>query len=417
MPEIVLKPETPQAVAAILKLATEKRIPVTPRGTGTGLAGGAVPVFGGISLSTEKLNKILEVDEANFSVTAEAGVILAELCKAVDEHGIYYPLYPGETSSSIGGNVATNAGGMRAVKYGVTRNFVLGLEAVLPNGEIIQTGGKYFKSSTAYDLTQLITGSEGTLAVITKVTLRLIAPPGSRDLLFIPFNQLNDAIRCVPAILKEKILPVGIEFMEQDILKLVESYAGLKVPMPGYPAYLLLFLESASQEEFMKTAEKIGEICLQQGAVDIFLPNTEEAKRNLMEAREKFYPTLQHNGMLDIADSVVPRSRIAEFVIKVKEIGKKYNIPVVAYGHAGDGNVHVHPMGSNVDASIVKALMTEIFQAGVDMGGTISGEHGLGRDKKGYLHLAASQGKIDLMKGIKRAFDPEGILNPGKVLD
>jgi glycolate oxidase len=271
---------------AILKLACLNKIPVTPRGKGTGLSGGAVPVFGGISLSLERLNKILEIDEANFSATAESGVILADLCKAVEERGLYYPIYPGETSASIGGNVATNAGGMRAVKYGVTRNFVLGLEAVLPTGEIIQTGGKYIKSTTGYDLTQLLTGSEGTLAVITKVTLKLIAPAGNRDILFIPFNQLNDAIRCVPAILKEKILPVGIEFMEQDILRLVEANTGKKIPMPGYPAYLMLFIESDSPEEFQHMAERVGEICLNHGAVDVFLANTDEAKHTLLDSRE-----------------------------------------------------------------------------------------------------------------------------------
>jgi glycolate oxidase len=416
-PEAVVKPESPEAVAAILKLASENKIPVTPRGAGTGLAGGAVPNLGGISLSLEKLNKIIEIDEDNFCATVEAGVILTAFCQAVEARGLYYPLYPGEMSASLGGNVATNAGGMRAVKYGVTRNFVLGTEAVLPTGEIIRTGGKYVKSSAGYDLTQLLVGSEGTLAVITKATLKLITPPGSREILFIPFNRLTDAIRCVPAILKEKILPVGIEFMEQDIIRMVEGYTGLKIPMSGYPAYLMLFVECGSQEEFMNIAERIGAICMERGAVDVFLPNTDQFKHTLMEAREKFYPTLQHNGLLDLADVVVPRSRIAEFVEKVKEISAKHSIQVVAYGHAGDGNVHIHPIGSSVEAARLKELLAEIYAAGIALGGTISGEHGLGLDKKGYFSLEAGKAKLDLMKRIKLAFDPHNILNPGKVLD
>lgn len=416
-PEAVVKPEDSTAVAGVLKLCNLNKIPVTPRGAGTGVSGGAVPIYGGISLSLERLNRILEIDESDFCASAEAGVILTDFCKAVEEHGLYYPLYPGELSATLGGNVATNAGGMRAVKYGVTRNFVLGLEAVLPGGEIIRTGGKFIKSSTAYDLTQLLIGSEGTLAVITGVTLKLIAPPGSREILFIPFNQLTDAIRCVPAILKENILPVGIEFMEQDILTMVERHTGLKIPLPGYPAYLMIFLEAESPEEFLRLAERAGEICLAHGAVDVFVPTTGEAKNNLLEAREKFYPTIQHHGLLELADVVVPRSRIAEFVERVKEISLNYGIRVIAYGHAGDGNVHLHPVGESVDAVKMKGLLTEIYQTGVALGGTISGEHGLGADKKDYLPLVTGREQVDLMKRIKQAFDPNNIMNPGKVLD
>ncbi|MBI2328205.1 MAG: FAD-binding protein [Chloroflexi bacterium] len=213
LPEVVVKPEDTGSVARIMKLANEKNIPVTPRGGGTGLAGGAVPIYGGIVLSLEKMNRILEIDKDNFVATVEPGVVLADFFQAVEEQGLYYPIYPGETSATIGGNAATNAGGMRAVKYGVTRHFVLGLEAVLPTGEIVPTGGKFVKCSTGYELTQLLIGSEGTLAVITKIILRLIPPPGKREIIFVPFNSLHDAIKSVPAILKQRILPVGIEFM------------------------------------------------------------------------------------------------------------------------------------------------------------------------------------------------------------
>jgi glycolate oxidase len=417
LPEAVVKPENAFSISAIMCLANLHRIPVTPRGAGTGISGGAVPSLGGISISLERMKRILEIDEANFCATVEAGICLNEFCSEVEKRGLYYPLYPGELSATLGGNVATNAGGMRAVKYGVTRNFIMGLEAVLPTGEIIRTGGKYIKSSTGYDLTQLLTGSEGTLAIITQLTLKLIAPPGSREILLVPFKTLSEAIGCVPPILKEKILPVGIEFMEQDIFEMVEEYAQKKIPLHGYPAYLMIMLEADNQDQFHSQAELLTAVCLAHGAVDVFVPDSEKAKRNLLEAREKFYPTIQHYGMLDIADVVVPRSQIAAFVEKVKEISRKFDIKVVAYGHAGDGNVHLHPLGAEKESARVKDLMVELYQAGIVLGGTISGEHGLGKDKKAYLRLAASAEKIELMRRIKTAFDPNHIMNPGKVFD
>jgi len=419
LPEVVVKPGDAASVAKILKLASERSIPVTPRGGGTGLCGGAVPIYGGIVLSSERMNKILEIDEDNFVATVEPGVTLADLYQAVEGRGLYYPLYPGEKSATLGGNIATNAGGMRAVKYGVTRHFVLGLEAVLPTGETIQTGGKFIKCSTGYDLTQLIVGSEGTLAVITKVMLRLITPPGKREVLFIPFHRLYDAIRSVPDILKERILPVGIEFMERDIINMVEQDTGKEIPLHNYEAFLMIIVEADTEDDILRISTRIGEICLSNGAVDVFIPGSERAKRNLLEAREKFYHVIQHFGLLDIADVVVPRSRIAEFVEKIKEIASECGIPIIAYGHAGDGNVHLHPMGQGVDKpeEKTKEVLAKIYELGVSLGGTISGEHGLGFVKKGYLHMVADENKIALMKRIKKAFDPNNIMNPGKVLD
>ncbi len=419
LPEVVIKPEDTGSVAKILKLASEKNIPVTPRGAGTGLSGGAVPIYGGIVLSLERMNRILEIDKDNFVATVEPGVILSDFYQVVEEQGLYYPLYPGERSATIGGNVATNAGGMKAVKYGVTRHFVLGLEAVLPTGEIIQTGGKFVKCSTGYDLTQLITGSEGTLAVITKVMLRLIPPPGRREVLFVPFHSLHDAIKSVPDILKERILPVGIEFMEKDIINMVEQHTGKEIPLHDYEAFLMIIVEADSEDEIHRITSRIGEVCLNHGAVDVFIPGSERAKRNLLEFRERFYSVITHFGILDIIDVVVPRSRIAEFVEKVKGMANEYGIPLIAYGHAGDGNVHLHPMSQGTDKSEEKKkeLLTKIYKVGVSLGGTISGEHGLGFAKKGYLHMAADKSKMDLMKRIKRAFDPNNIMNPGKVFD
>jgi len=418
-PEVVVKPGDADSVARILKLANEKNIPVTPRGGGTGLSAGAVPVYGGIVLSLERMNRILEIDEDNFVATVEPAITLSDLYQAVEERGLYYPLYPGEKTATIGGNVATNAGGMRAVKYGVTRHFVLGLEAALPDGEVIQTGGKFVKCSTGYDLTQLIIGSEGTLAVITKIMLKLTTPPGRREILFIPFHRLHDAIGSVPDILKEKILPVGIEFMERDIINMVEQYTGKEIPLHEYEAFLLVIVEADSEDEICHISQRIGEICLNHGAVDVFVPGSERAKRRLLDAREKFYSVVGHFGLLDLADVVVPRNKIAEFVEKVREIGNEYGIPIVIYGHAGDGNVHLHPMrqGEGQSKEKVKELFGKIYEMGISLGGTISGEHGLGFTKKDYLHMVADRNKMELMKRIKRAFDPNNIMNPGKVLD
>ena len=420
IPAVVVKPKDTDSVVKILKLANEKNIPVTPRGGGTGVSGGAVPIYGGIVLSLERMNRILEIDEDNFVATVEAGVIISDLYRAVEEHGLCYPLHPGEMSATIGGNVATNAGGMKAVKYGVTRHFVLGLEAVLPTGETIQTGGKFVKCSTGYDLTQLIIGSEGTLAVVTKVMLRLTPPPGRREVLFVPFNSLNEAIKSVPDILKKRILPMGIEFMQKDIINMVEQYTGKEIPLHDYEAFLMIIVEADSEDEIHHISSQIGEVCLNHGAVDVFIPGSERAKKKLLEAREKFYTVIQHFGMPDIADVVVPRSRIAEFVEKAKGIASEYKIPLVAYGHAGDGNVHLHPMISQETDKAgdkTKEILTKIYEVGVSLGGTISGEHGLGFFKKSYLNIATDKDKLEVMKRVKLAFDPNNIMNPGKVFD
>lgn len=421
LPEVVVRPASTYQVAQVLGLASSRRIPVTPRGAGTGLAGGVSPRFGGIVLSTEKLARILEIDADSFTATAEAGVTLKEFCEAVEAKRLYFPLYPGERSATIGGNVATNAGGMRAVRYGVTRHHVLGLEAVMSGGEVIRTGGEYVKSSTGYDLTQLLAGSEGTLAVITAVTVRLALPPGGQEVLWIPFNRLEDAIGAVPDILRGGVLPDGIEFMENDIIELAELYLGRQAPLRGYAAYLMVIVEGSEGEESLRVASTVSEVCRQHRAVDIYLPGSAHARRQLLEMREKFYPAVRGLDPVDIADVVVPRSRIAEFVGQVKRIASRHGIPVIAYGHAGDGNVHLHPHGGGMPREEwdrrAPALFQEIYAAGVSLGGTISGEHGLGYDKKGYLPLAAAPEVLALMRGIKQAFDPLGILNPGKLFD
>lgn len=426
LPNVVVKPKDKVTVANILSFANKERIPVTPRGAGTGICGGSIPIFGGILLSLEKMNKILQVDKENFVAIVEPGVTLGDLYAAVEEHGLYYPLYPGEISASIGGNVATNAGGMRAVKYGVTRQFVLGVEAVLATGEIIETGGEFVKSSTAYDLTQLLVGSEGTLAVITKVILKLMTVPKRREVLFIPFANLRDAIKAASDILKHGIFPTGIEFMEGEVVKLAEEYTGREIPYHDYDAFLLIILEAESEDEILRLAKHVEEVCTKNSAIDIFVPGSERAKRELLDAREKFLFGLKsfvskHAGVIDVVDAVVPRHKIPEFVERAKKISKKHEIPLFSFGHAGDGNIHLLPFmkDANEDTWGRKSpsFFKEIYQMGVSLGGTISAEHGIGFERKKYLSIAIDEKQINIMKGIKRVFDPNNILNPGKIFD
>ncbi len=418
IPDVVVRPENTASVTRILTLANERKLPVTPRGAGTGLSAGAVAISGGIVMSMERMNRIIEIDVANFTATVEPGVILSSLCQEAEKHGLYYPVYPGEMSSTLGGNVATNAGGMRAVKYGVTRNFLLGLEVVLPTGEIVVTGGKFIKCSTGYDLSQLIAGSEGTLGVITKIILRLMTPPGRRDVILVPFDNLDDAINAVPHILKEGILPIGIEFLEKDVVQLTEKFRGSETPLHNYEASLMIILETGSEKESSDLSTRVGEICLEHNAIDVFVAIGERAT-DLMSFREKAWPAIVHSGNADIADVVVPRSKIAEFVKSAREISKKLGITTYIVGHAGDGNVHIAPMvpeGTDAQERI-KQFFQQVFELGVSMGGTISGEHGIGSDKKQFIGIAMNREKLELMKRIKKAFDPNGIMNPGKIFD
>ncbi|MDY6912616.1 MAG: FAD-binding oxidoreductase [Chloroflexota bacterium] len=421
LPDLVIKPWNSEEVAKVLALANEARVPVTPRGGGTGLSGGTVPTLGGIVLSLERMNRIKEIDEENFVAVVEPGVMLKDLRQEAETRGFYYPVYPGEGTAHIGGNVATNAGGMQAVKYGVTRNFVMGLEAVLPTGEIIRTGGKLVKCSTAYDLTQLIVGSEGTLAVITEITLRLEIPPKSRQILYIPFPGPHQAIKAVPQILKLGVPLTGLEFMERDAIEIVEEYLEREVPYHEHEAFLLAILDGNSEEEVNNAAHCIADVCMANDAVEVYVPMGERATRELLEAREKLYHALKHSGPIEVVDVVVPRSRIADFVDRVKEIGERYRIPIIGVGHAGDGNVHLQPLGRGVPKDEwerkLPELLKEIYRVGASMGGTISGEHGLGSEKKAYLNLAVDREQIALMARLKQSFDPNGILNPGKVFD
>jgi len=421
LPQVVVKPIDADSIARLLVFANEKRIPVTPRGAGTGLAGGCTPIYGGIVLSLERMNRILEIDRDNCVAVVESGVTLSELGNEVERQGLYYPVYPGEMTATVGGNVATNAGGLNAVKYGVTRHHILGLEAVLPNGEIIKTGGKFVKCSTGYDLTQLIVGSEGTLAVATRVILKLTTKPTKREVLFIPFLSLQNAIDAVPEILRLKMTPIGIEFMERSIIEIVEKHLGKELPYHEYEAFLMIIMEGESEDEIYEYFSKVDEICKQHGAIEAMIPGSERAKRRLLDAREKFYHAMKRFAPMEIVDVVVPRSEIANFVRRVKEISEEHEVPIVAYGHAGDGNVHLHPVCLNISREEwdrrLPYILSEIYRAGVSFGGVISGEHGIGFDKKEYLPIQMDKAQLSIMKVIKRAFDPNNILNPGKIFD
>ena len=420
-PEVVVKPGDTATVSRVLSFASKHKIPVTPRGAGTGLSGGCIPLFGGIVLSLEKMDRIISIDEENFTAITEPGVAMADLCTEIESRGLYYPLYPGEMTATIGGTVSTNAGGMNAVRYGVTRNNILGLEAVLPNGDIIHTGGEYVKSSSGYDLTQLIAGSEGTLAVITKVILKLTTKPPKREVLFAPFSSLQDAIDAVPEILHLRMIPAGLEFMERRIISIIEDYLDREIPYPEYDAFLMIIMDGDSEDEIHEYFIKAGETCKKHGAAEALVPGSERAKRRLLEAREKFYHAIKRYAPMELIDTVVPRSRIPDFVRQVKEISTRHGITVIIYGHAGDGNVHLHPLCENMSEDEWKrklpSLLKDIYAAAISFGGAVSGEHGIGIEKKPYLPIQINAPLLAVMKRVKQAFDPDNILNPGKILD
>jgi glycolate oxidase len=421
MPQVVVKPTDTALIARILAFANERKIPVTPRGAGTGISGGSTPIYGGIVLSLEKMNHILEIDSDNFAAIVEPGVTLAQLRSELEKYNLYYPLYPGELNATIGGNVATNAGGMNAVKYGVTRHHIMGLEAVLPNGNIINSGGKFVKCATAYDLTQLIIGLEGTLAVVTKIVLKLTTQKTNREVLLIPFTNLQDAIDAVPDILRLPMTPVGLEFMEKNIIDIVEKYTGWEMPGHEYEAFLMLIIEGETPETVLEYFHQVNEICRRHGAIEGMIPGSERAKQQLLQTREKLFPAIKAYSKIELVDTVVPRSQIARFMSQVRRLSAQYNIPIIAFGHAGDGNVHLHLLCRNMAEqewrSKLPGLMEDIYKAAVSYGGAISGEHGIGFAKKEYLPLQISQAQLNVLKSIKLAFDPNNILNPGKIFD
>lgn len=420
MPDVLVEVLTTEEVSKIMKYAYDHRIPVVARGAGTGLVGASVPVYGGIMINMSKMNKILEIDEENLTLTLEPGVLLMELSQFVEEHDLFYPPDPGEKSATIAGNINTNAGGMRAVKYGVTRDYVRGLEIVLPNGEIIKTGGKVVKNSTGYSIKDLICGSEGTLGIVTKAILKLVPLPKKVISLLIPFPDLPMAISTVPKIVKSKAAPTAIEFMQREVILAAEEYLGKKFPDNTSDAYLLLTFDGETREEIERAYEKVAEICLEEGAIDVLIADTEERKESVWSSRGAFLEAVKASTTdMDECDVVVPRNKVAEFIKYTDELQKIFHIRIRSFGHAGDGNLHVYVLRDELTEDAWKKKLTEVFEAmyakSRELQGLVSGEHGIGFAKKPYLLEQYDSSYVELMKNIKLAFDPKNILNPGKI--
>lgn len=422
VPDIVAKVLTTEEVSKIMKYAYENNIPVTARGAGTGLVGAAVALYGGIVIDLSEMNKILELDEENLTLTVEPGVLLMELSKFVEENDLFYPPDPGEKTATIGGNISTNAGGMRAVKYGVTRDYVRGLEVVLPNGEIVNFGGKVVKNSSGYSLKDLIIGSEGTLAIITKAILKLLPLPKKAISLLIPFPDLDRAIETVPKIIKSKSIPTAIEFMQRAAIVASEEYLGKKFPDSQSDAYLLLTFDGNSKEEIEKNYDNVAKICLDAGALDVLISDTEERQESIWKARGAFLEAIKASTTeMDEVDVVVPRNKVAEFVKFTYELEKKLNIRIKTFGHAGDGNLHVYILRDDLKEDKWKEKLNEtmeyMYNKAKELKGQVSGEHGIGYAKVPYLKESLSRETLEIMRGIKNVFDPKNILNPGKVCE
>ncbi len=419
-PEVVVKPTTTEQVSAVLKLANEHGIPVTPRGGGTGLSGGALPVHGGICLSMEKFKRIIEIDEKNYQAIVEPGVITQKFQEELESRGLFYPPDPASRGSChLGGNLAECAGGPRAVKYGVTKDYVLGIEAVLPSGEIINTGGRVLKNVTGYNLTQLIIGSEGTLAVITKIIFRLIPLPKMRKVLLVAFSSIDDAASAVASIFQEGITPSALEFMEKSAVKAAEERLGKKFPNGEAEAQLLIEVDGNYEESLNKDIEIIAGVVERYRPLDVLLAEDKQKVADVWALRRSMGEAVKSISVYKEEDTVVPRANLPQLVRGVKEICGKYGITSICYGHAGDGNVHVNILKDKLSDEVwekhIDTAIREIFQLTVSLGGTISGEHGIGWSQKSYLPIALSEAELNLMKEIKRTFDPKGILNPGKI--
>lgn len=423
-PEVVVKPGSPEEIAAIMVLANKYQFPVTPMGARTGLSGGALPVFGGVALSMERFNKILLIDERNLQVTTEPGVITEVLQNAVIEKGLFYPPDPASKGSCfIGGNVAENSGGPKAVKYGVVKDYVLNLEVVLPTGEIIWTGANVLKNATGYNLTQLFVGSEGTLGVITKIVLRLIPYPQKNLLMLVPFADATKACEAVAAIFRAGITPSAMEFMERDAIDCVLQFNhDIQVSIKEHvKAHLLIEVDGNNLELLMQDCETIAQIVEQFDCDEILFAETEREKNDLWKMRRKVGEAVKQHSIYKEEDTVVPRAELPVLLEGVKAIGKKYGFQSVCYGHAGDGNLHVNILkGQLTDEEWESRLplgITEIFQLVIRLGGTLSGEHGIGWVQKKYMPLAFNEIQLNIFRNLRKIFDPNGILNPGKVVD
>ena len=418
LPDLVVRPGSTAEVQSIVRLANEHRFPLIPRGTGTGLSGGSLPVMGGVVVDLTRMNKILEIDEENLVAVVEAGVITYKLQEEVEARGLFYPPDPGSLkTSTIGGNVAENAGGPRAFKYGVTRDYVLGLEVVTPEGEIVSVGGKTVKSVTGYDLIRLYTGSEGTLGIITKIYLRLIPKPEAKKTMMVSFPRLDDAARSVTEIIKRGIIPVTLEIMDDRTIQCVENHKKMGLPLD---VEAILIIEVDGPRLLLDgQAQLIAELCQNNGAQQVRIAETDEEREKIWAARRAVSAAVVQIKPTKISEDIaVPRMAIPEMVRRLKEIARRYQLDLVIFGHAGDGNLHPNILCDQRDhdeMQRVEKAIGELFKAAVELGGTLSGEHGIGTMKAPYLRLEIGEAGYDVMMKIKKALDPNNILNPGKI--
>ena len=418
LPDVVIKPDSAEEVSGILRLANENYIPVYPRGAASGLTGGAVPVHGGIALDMTRMNRILEIDEANLMATVEPGVVVGDFQKEVEKLGLLYPPDPASNSfATIGGSVAECAGGLRGMKYGVTRDYVMALEAVLPTGEIIHTGTKTLKSVTGYDLTRLFVGSEGTLGVFTKIVLKLVPPPERIETITAFFGSIRNASDTVASIIAAKIVPRALEFIDEECIRAVGLYSGFEV-VEGTRAMLLMEVDG-SEETARRDALRVMEICRDNEAFEVKKAETDEEIDDLWAIRRSISPALYAISKGKVNEDIcVPRSNLTRMLEKIAEIAEKYGLKTANFGHAGDGNIHMNILidpGIQEEVECAEGAASEIFQEVIRLDGTLSGEHGIGNTKSRYLEIEVKPKELELMKGIKALFDPNGILNPGKI--
>lgn len=421
-PDVVVKAASAEEVSAILKLANELRIPVTPRGGGQGLSGGAVPVCGGIVLSLERMNRILEIDHGNLMATVEPGVITGELHRAVEAEGLFYPPDPASLDSClIGGNVAEGAGGPRAVKYGTTKDYVCGLEVVLASGESMQLGGKLVKNVAGYNLIQLLVGSEGTLGVVTKIVLRLLPLPKAQIDLLVPYDSFEKAASTVSAIIAQSIIPTTIEFMEGETVRACERLLAKPVPFSEAEAQLLIQLTGPSREMLEDDLDQVGEICLDNGALEVLVAQDRPTRERLWEARRMIIEALNHESPINRTEDVsVPRSEIPPLLTGIHQISERVGIRTLCFGHAGDGNVHVNFLKYDLPDHLwhegLELARKALYDLTLSLGGSITGEHGIGATRRAFLAYSLGEAPVEIMRRIKDAFDPNHILNPGKIL-
>ena len=425
MPDLAVQPRSTEEVAAVMKICYENNIPVTPRGAGTGLAGGAVPLYGGVLIDISKMNRIISYDMENFVVNIEAGVLLNDLAQDCQSKGMLYPPDPGEKFACVGGNVATNAGGMRAVKYGATRDYVRAMTVVLPTGEITHLGATVSKTSSGYSLLNLMIGSEGTLGLITELTLKIIPAPKKVVSLIIPYKDLDTALSTVPKFKMAHMDPQAIEFMEREIVLASERYIGKavfpqKLDGTEIGAYLLVTLDCNSEDEVENMIDQAAELVMEAGAVNVLIADTPTRIKDAWAARSSFLEAImEETKLLDECDVVVPVNKIAEYLSFVNKTGEECGLIIRSFGHAGDGNLHIYQCSNDLTEEEFKKRVDKFFEiiykAATDCGGLVSGEHGIGSGKIKYLVDSVGETNMALMEGIKRVFDPKMILNPGKV--